>query len=403
MKNRYKVMFAIIALTMVTTITLFSINLAKARHVYEENIIFENVDIFDANAEGNNLYFSYVQGNNILLETRTFTDKIVHTQTITSENPKDISLHVINKVPHIIWSTDNGIMLWTGEQLITISEQGINPELFTFNGQTYAVWHEATGLYTKPVGTDAKWQITSGLSDYSIYNYQNQKIYVTYENGGMIYFKIFTGAWSNEIQVYGGMNPHIISNGFVTYVYNIQSDEDLHCFYGENDDIKLTEKLTDNSVQEIITHKDIMAFTDENGLFIQRITADGFSQAYQVTTNQAMMINCFYVDEDDLMFTYKIESRIIYKYVNLPDITEETTVPFKLEIIPSEDPSRRNAFDYIADYNLRNIEPEGRVRNFMVAHSGESLVLLGVISAGVTVGMTFIMGRRIDAKDGKRK
>ena len=56
-----------------------------------------------------------------------------------------------------------------------------------------------------------------------------------------------------------------------------------------------------------------------------------------------------------------------------------------------------------ADYNLRNIEPEGRVRNFMVAHSGESLVLLGVISAGVTVGMTFIMGRRIDAKDGKRK
>ena len=397
-------MIAIIVFVVIAIITVFSINLAKARHVYEENIIIEQTNFFDVDYE-EKLFYAYTKGNSIFIEQKTFGGTTLFEREIVSESPHKIDLLVVNGGPYLTWvSINNQINLYDGENIIIIVEEGSTPRLFSVGETVYITWIHDKTLFVRPLDNPlAEWQIDSMISDYSIYHYDN-KIYFTYTKDSIICFKTFSqGTWSDCKTIYNGYIPHYIKTDETSYIYHKNSHGNLGCFYGFSDDIKLVTEITQQDVQEIITHKDILAFTlEDQGLFMQRITSEGFSNIYQVTANPATQINVFYADDDDLMFTYLIEERVISKFVSLPSVaTNETLKPLIFEIF-GDDTAKKNVFDYIADYNLRNVAPEGTVANFILAHSGESLVFLGVFSIASIIALTYLMGRRRDKKNEKK-
>lgn len=390
-------MTGIISLVVISVVILFSINLAKAKHVYEENIIAES-DFFDADADDSELFFAYTIGHTIIIEQKTFGGGTLDERELMSENPHTLDLLVKNGVPYVTWvSTNNQINVYDGENILVISE-GATPRLFAIGENVHLAWIRDKTLCTRPLNNPTQWIIASMISDYSIYDY-DEKTYFTYTKDSAVCFRsVDMGVWTNEKTISQGQIPHFIRNGATSYIYHKNSQGNLGCFYGSNEDIKLTSDVTTEEVYEIITYKDILAFTTDEGLFMQRITNEGFSDMVEVTSNPATKISVFYADDDDLMFTYIIESRAIAKFVGLPVIIEESVKPLTFEILGGDDMAKKTAFDYIADYNLRNIAPEGEVMNFILAHSAESLVFLGVIVIAIVVAITVIAGKRRDQK-----
>ena len=391
-------MTGIISLVVISVVILFSINLAKAKHVYEENIIAET-DFFDADADDGKLFFAYTSGHTIILERKTFGGGTLDERELVSESPHKIDLLVKDGVPYITWiSSNNQINAYDGENILFISE-GATPRLYSIGENVYLAWIRDKTLYTRPLSNPAEWIIASMISDYSIYEF-NEKIYFTYTKDSNVCFRsVSMGVWTSEKTISPGQIPHFIRNDATSYIYHIDDHGKLECFYGSNDDIKLTALITTDDVYEIITYKDILAFTTAEGLFMQRITNEGFSDMLKITGNPATKINVFYADDDDLMFTYIIESRAISKFVALPVSVEESVKPLTFEIFGGDDVAKKNAFDYIADYNLRNVAPEGEVMNFILAHSGESLAFLGVVIIAIVVAVTVLAGKRRDQKN----
>lgn len=397
-KNRYKVMAALITLVIITSITIFSINLAKAKHVYEENILL-NTEFFDADFE-EKLFYAYTDGQSVIIQEKTFGGTTLDERELVSDSPHKLDLLVKTGVPYLTWiSIGNQINVYDGENIIIVCEDGSTPRLFSVGNNVYVTWIKDKTLLVSPIGESAEWEIATMVSDYSIYNY-NGKIYITYVKDNIVCFKTFNqGVWGAEQSIYVGSIPHFIRTAEISYIYYRDTKGNLGCFYGMGEDIKLVLDITTIDVEEIVTHKDILAFTLKDGLFMQRITDEGFSDVVNITSNPATKINVFYVDEDNLMFTYVIQGRAIYKLVSLPSIANATVKPLVFEIFGGEDVAKKTAFDYIADYNLRNIAPEGKVMNFIVSHSGETLAVLSVIVIGFVIGLTIVMGRRREAKN----
>jgi len=390
-KGKHIFMVVLIITIVGTTTFIFSLNLAKAKHVYQENVVLENVVLFDATVDEKTIFYAYVVTTDIIIEERTFAQKITTTETISSETrPDQLSLFIFEKELFLVYSIENNIYCWTNNTKKFVVP-GTDPQLFANADSLFIAWLDTSNLYVKPLENElATWLLATNVDEYAIYS--NGKTYFTYTKSSEIYFRIFVNGFFGDEQITAvGKNPRAITTTNMTYLFH-EKNGLLGVYYGLNDVIQLIQE-TNLTVNEIISYHDIIAFTNIDGLFFQRITDDGFSAIYQLTVNPATSISCFFADETNIMFHYIIEKRVIFKFAIIPEITQRTIIPV-LEIISSKDLLERNAFQFISDYNTRNIQSTGSVKNFILAHSGESLIFLGAIAIVLVLVIGFFAGKR---------
>jgi len=385
--------FVIVPLTI-----FFAVGYTKATHIFYENELCTGSSA-DITIQGNNMHVIYCLSDKIHIEIRDLSGRILEETILAGTAPNSPQVICKDNIPEFVW-VDNGLVIYyvNGLQTIITTVDGSHSDLFSANGVSYITWLETGKLMFRILGTDMKNQVDAGVSEYSIYVYQNEIIYITYSKLGIIYYRTFTGLlWSEAIEVAPGWKPQYLITGDISYIFHTNAQQELEAFYGYDDTFSLEALViqTSSVIESLFTQKTVLSWSVSASVYLLQITESGLSNVYFVSNG----IDPSVIElEDYILCWYYRDGSIYYRFMPFPTglLSEHPILLDLSDAVTPDDNFIASPRDYInAYYGGDWFQVEGTVANWVEKHPFESLIILGsLVTALIVTVISFLTMRQ---------